>query len=154
MLTRHENYCAIKCRFNELYFEIFHRIFLLFYIHMEVLSVISMRCFIYLTLLPLFDSDLTQKLVQRACYKNYCSNFYSFYDQAIPFHFRLFLKIFIFTVFILVTSVPPAFIWYWEFTTMILWFALNKRTIYGHGLFLDVFFFFEAGINPHVIHVV
>ena len=43
-----ESHCAftIKCRFNELHFELFHRIFLLFDIQMELFSIISMRLFI------------------------------------------------------------------------------------------------------------
>ena len=42
---------AIKCQFNEIHFELFYRIFLLFHIHMELFSVISMRHFIHLPLL-------------------------------------------------------------------------------------------------------
>ena len=41
---------AIMCRFKELHFELFHGIFLLFHIQMELFSVISMRHFIYLAL--------------------------------------------------------------------------------------------------------
>ena len=45
---------TIECRFNELPFELFQRIFLLFHIHMEVFSVISMRRFIHLAQLRPF----------------------------------------------------------------------------------------------------
>ena len=42
---------AIKCQFNERHFELFHGIFLLFHIHMELFSVMSTRSFIHLALL-------------------------------------------------------------------------------------------------------
>ena len=51
MRLLHESCYEIKCRFNEIHFELFHEIFILFHIHMELFSVISMRHFIHLALL-------------------------------------------------------------------------------------------------------
>ena len=51
ILRKSRNALAIECRFNKIHFELFHGIFLLFHIHMELFSVISRWRFIYLTLL-------------------------------------------------------------------------------------------------------
>ena len=76
---------VIKCWFNELHFESFHGIFLFHYFDEAFYTCDSIT--------P-FDSDLTQKLVQGACYETSCSYFHSFYDHAKPFLFQLFFKIF------------------------------------------------------------
>ena len=50
---------VIECRFNKLHFELFQGIFLLFHIHMELFSIISMWRFIYFGSIMPFDFDLT-----------------------------------------------------------------------------------------------
>ena len=63
---------VIQCRFNEIHFELFNRtIFRYFYEAINIFGSIT-----------LFDSDLTQKLVQGACYETSYSYFYSFHDHA------------------------------------------------------------------------
>ena len=59
----------------------------------KLFSLISMRHFIHFGSITPFDSNLTQKLVQGACYETSCSYFYSFHDHAVLFLFQLFLKI-------------------------------------------------------------
>ena len=53
---------AITCRYNDLYFELFHGIFLLFHIHLELISFISIRCLIHLALfrplIPIWSRNL------------------------------------------------------------------------------------------------
>ena len=51
ILRESRNAFAIECRFNELHFELFHGLFLLFHDHMELFSVISIRRFIHLAVL-------------------------------------------------------------------------------------------------------
>ena len=48
---------AIECRFNELHFELFHGIFLLFHIDMKLFSYISMGRFIHYAVWFRFDPE-------------------------------------------------------------------------------------------------
>ena len=128
---------AIKCQFNKLHFELFLRIFLLFHIRMELISVISMRRFIFGSIMP-FDSDLTQKQVQGVCYETSCSYFHSFHNHANPSFFSSFL----WSLYLLVLYL---WLWYIQFTNgidnstmMILRFPLDRRTISGHRPLLDI----------------
>ena len=88
----------------------------------------------------LFDSDLTQKLVQGIHYKTSCFYSHSFYNHAISFLFQLFLRF----LYLLVLYSWLFSIWLSygsdNSTTMILRFTFDRRTISDHRLLLDIVF--------------
>ena len=125
---------TIKCQFNEIHFELFRKIFLLCHIHMELFY----KVFHIFGSITSFDSDLTQKLVQSACYETSCSYFHSFHNHAISFFSSSFLR----SSYLLVL-----YLWLWSIhlsygidssTMKILRFILDKRTMSGHRPFLDI----------------
>ena len=121
MLRESRYVFVIECRFNELHFELFYGIFLL--ADGTIFRSFFKAFYTFGSITP-FDADLTQKLVQGACYETSSSYFYSFHDHTIPLLFLLFLLV--------------LYSWLWSIRlsygidssiTIILRFALDKRTI-------------------------
>ena len=131
---------TIECWFNVLHFELFHEIFLLFHIHMELFSVISMRHFIHLALLhPLIPIWLRNWHWVPAT-KPLAPISITFVITLYP----LFPSSFLRSSYLLVLYLWLRSIWLSygidSSTLMILRFALDKRTMSSHRPFLDIVF--------------
>ena len=97
---------AIKCWFNDFYFELFDGIFRLCHIHMELSSVTSMNSHIHLTLLrPLIP------IWHRNWYRVPAMNPLASISTAFMIQHNF--EIFIYPGFILVAMFHPGFIWLW-----------------------------------------
>ena len=99
-----------ESQFNELHFELFHGIFLLFHIHMEIFSVISMRRFIHLAILRLLIPIRLRNWYRVPARKPLAP--ISFMITLYPSFSSSFFKIFIFAGFTLMALIHLAFIWY------------------------------------------
>ena len=131
---------AIECRFNELHFELFQRIFLLFHIHTELSSVISMNLFIHLSLLhPLIPIWL------RNWYRATATKPFAPISTA----FTITLYSSFSSFFLRSPYLPILYSWFWSIrfslgidisTKMILRFTLDKTTMSGRKCFLDMVF--------------
>ena len=122
-----------RCWFIDFYFELFHRIFILFHIHMELFSVISMRCLLR-PLIPIWPRNWC-----RVPATNPLAPISTAFMTAIyPSYSSSFFKIFIFTSFVLVALLHPAFYGIDNSTTKIFRFAFDKRTISGRRPSLDI----------------
>ena len=85
-----------------------------------------------------FYSDLTQKLVQDACYESSCIYFYSFHDHAIPSLFQLFLRSsYLLVLYMWICSIRLSYD-IDNSTTLILRFALDRRTISGRSFWVII----------------
>ena len=131
---------TIKCQFNELHFQLFHGIFLLFHIHMELFSIISMQHFIHLALLrPLILTRL------RNWYRVPAMKPLAPISTALTITlYPSFSSSFLRSLYLLVL-----YSWLWSIwlsygidssTLVILRFALDKRTISGCRPLLDIVF--------------
>ena len=142
---------AIECRFNELHFELSNGIFFLFHIHMELFSVISMRRFIHLALIrpwiPIWHRNwyrvpATKLLapISTAFMITLYSSFSSSFKRS--------------------SCLLVLYSWGWSIrlsygidnsTTMILKFALDKITMSGRRLLLDIVFEWSlCQIHPNI----
>ena len=131
---------AIRCQFYELHFELFHRIFLLFHIHMELFSVISMKRFICLSLLCPLIQIWPRNWYRVPATKPLALISTAFMIMLYPSFSSSFLR----SSYLLVLYSWLNFIWLSHgidnSTTKILRFALDRRTISGHRPLLDIVF--------------
>ena len=126
---------AIRCWFNDLYFELFHEIFPLFHIHMELFSITSMRLLIHLTLLhPLIP------IWPRNWYRGPTTN------PLTPISKALTLMLYLSFSSSVLRFLYLLVLYFWfsngidNTTMMILRFTLDWRTISGHKPLLNIVF--------------
>ena len=131
---------AIRCQFNDLYFDLFHRIFFLFHIHMKIFFIISMKCLIHLALLhPLiliwpwnwYRVPAAKPLVL-ICMAFMITLYPTFSSSFLISSYLLFLYYWLYSIRVLYGTDNS--------TMIILRFVLDRRTISGHRPLLDIVF--------------